>query len=347
MGRELAAAGRGGCHVAMCDVSAENMAETKRSCRRRDTRRIRITTHLATCPTRRRCSRSATRSSAQHETDHINLLFNNAGIGGGGSFVDRRPRASGTGPSASAGAASTTARRAFVPLLVASDDGLHRQHQQRERVLGVARARHPAHRLQRGEVRGEGLLRGAHGGLPGQRAARQGGGRDARPHRHVDRRSTRGRSTARRDTDGHERRASSRRCATRLVERGMPVGDDDRRRRSAAAMQQMARSASATTRRCPPPQAATIILDGVRDDALAHPRRRRRARARPHGARSAGARIRGGLSDVVARTRTLGSHHALSATSKPLGRIHHHVVYRLDSPGRAKYKGAALPGHTA
>ncbi len=24
---------------------------------------------------------------AQHETDHVNLVFNNAGIGGGGSFV--------------------------------------------------------------------------------------------------------------------------------------------------------------------------------------------------------------------------------------------------------------------
>ena len=24
---------------------------------------------------------------AQHETDHVNLVFNNAGVGGGGSFV--------------------------------------------------------------------------------------------------------------------------------------------------------------------------------------------------------------------------------------------------------------------
>ena len=57
----------------------------------------------------------------QHATDHVHLVFNNAGIGGGGSFLTR-PWRSGTAPSPSTGAASTTAP-AFVPLLVASDNG--------------------------------------------------------------------------------------------------------------------------------------------------------------------------------------------------------------------------------
>ena len=61
---------------------------------------------------------SATRSWPQHETDHINLLFNNAGVGGGGSFVtgDREEwdRTFGI-----CWGGVYNCSRAFVPLLVA------------------------------------------------------------------------------------------------------------------------------------------------------------------------------------------------------------------------------------
>ena len=52
-----------------------------------------VTTHLADVSIEAQLWRSATRSRAQQETDKIHLLFNNAGIGGGGSFDDRRRRA--------------------------------------------------------------------------------------------------------------------------------------------------------------------------------------------------------------------------------------------------------------
>jgi NAD(P)-dependent dehydrogenase (short-subunit alcohol dehydrogenase family) len=59
---------------------------------------------------------------AQHETDHVNLVFNNAGIGGGGSFLNTTPaeweRTFGV-----CWGGVYNGCRAFVPLLVASDAG--------------------------------------------------------------------------------------------------------------------------------------------------------------------------------------------------------------------------------
>jgi len=58
---------------------------------------------------------------AQHETDHINLLFNNAGIGGGGSFlIDSRDEWDKTFGVCWFGVYYCC--RAFVPLLVASSE---------------------------------------------------------------------------------------------------------------------------------------------------------------------------------------------------------------------------------
>ena len=123
---------------------------------------------------------------AQHATDHVHLVFNNAGIGGGGSFVAGEPR--GVGPHLR----DLLGRRLQrLPGLRAAAGrrrrGPPRQHEQRERLLGLARPGRAPHRLQRGQVRGEGLLGGAAGGLPPQRAARRRVGRDARAHRHRDR----------------------------------------------------------------------------------------------------------------------------------------------------------------
>ena len=149
----------------------------------------------ATWPTKATCTRFRDEVLAEHDTDHVNLVFNNAGIGGGGSFVtgDREP--SGTAPSASAGAASTTAA---APSCRCSSRATRATSSTPAASTGSGRrsARASPHRLQRGEVRGEGLLRGAARGLPRQRAAREGRGRDAGPHRHRHRASTAARSTA-------------------------------------------------------------------------------------------------------------------------------------------------------
>ena len=83
--RQLVAAG---CNVAMCDVSAETMAETKALClAERLPQGLRITTHLADVSDEEQVLRFRDELAEQQNTDHIHLLFNNAGIGGGGSMI--------------------------------------------------------------------------------------------------------------------------------------------------------------------------------------------------------------------------------------------------------------------
>jgi NAD(P)-dependent dehydrogenase (short-subunit alcohol dehydrogenase family) len=123
MGRALAEQLAGaGCHVAMCDVSAENMAETKRLCEAAAHSEVRISTHLCDVSDERQVVAFRDAVTAQHATQHINLLFNNAGIGGGGSFLeDERAEWERTFGVCWFGVYYCT--RAFLPLLVASDDG--------------------------------------------------------------------------------------------------------------------------------------------------------------------------------------------------------------------------------
>ena len=89
MGRELARQlVAEGCNVAMCDVSAAAMAETKRLCEvERLPQGLRITTHVADVSNEDDVKRFAAEVARDQDTDKIHLLFNNAGIGGGGSMI--------------------------------------------------------------------------------------------------------------------------------------------------------------------------------------------------------------------------------------------------------------------
>jgi NAD(P)-dependent dehydrogenase (short-subunit alcohol dehydrogenase family) len=89
MGRELARQLIAeGCNVAMCDISAAAMAETRRLCEvERPPQGLRITTHLADVSDEAQLLRFRDEVAEQHQTDKIHLLFNNAGIGGGGSMI--------------------------------------------------------------------------------------------------------------------------------------------------------------------------------------------------------------------------------------------------------------------
>lgn len=88
MGRELAVQlAMQGCSVAFCDVSAGNMAETRQRCEAAAPSGTRITTHLCDVANEVQVNGFRDEVVRQHQTDHIDLLFNNAGIGGGGSFV--------------------------------------------------------------------------------------------------------------------------------------------------------------------------------------------------------------------------------------------------------------------
>jgi NAD(P)-dependent dehydrogenase (short-subunit alcohol dehydrogenase family) len=87
MGRELCLElARLGCNLAMCDVSTDNMVETKRLCLEINDA-LTISTHRCDVSNEAQVLEFRDAVLSDHDTDHIHLLFNNAGIGGGGSFV--------------------------------------------------------------------------------------------------------------------------------------------------------------------------------------------------------------------------------------------------------------------
>jgi NAD(P)-dependent dehydrogenase (short-subunit alcohol dehydrogenase family) len=89
MGRELAIQlVSEGCNVAMCDVSVENMAKTKELCVKDAPQGTRIATFKADVSLEQQMNGWAESVKKELDTDHIHLLINNAGIGGGGSFVN-------------------------------------------------------------------------------------------------------------------------------------------------------------------------------------------------------------------------------------------------------------------
>jgi NAD(P)-dependent dehydrogenase (short-subunit alcohol dehydrogenase family) len=111
-----------GCHVATCDVSMENLTATRESALAGAPDGTRITLHQCDVSDEAQVERFRDEVVAQHETDHVNLVFNNAGIGGGGSFVtDERSAWERTFDVCWGGVYLCS--RAFVPLLVASDEG--------------------------------------------------------------------------------------------------------------------------------------------------------------------------------------------------------------------------------
>jgi NAD(P)-dependent dehydrogenase (short-subunit alcohol dehydrogenase family) len=89
MGRELAIQLTAeGCNVAMCDVSPENMAKTKELCVKEAPQGTRVATFKADVSLEKQMTDWADAVKKELDTDHIHLLINNAGIGGGGSFVN-------------------------------------------------------------------------------------------------------------------------------------------------------------------------------------------------------------------------------------------------------------------
>lgn len=89
MGRELARQLIAeGCSVAMCDVSDRNMQETIALCSADGVPQgAKITAHVADVSDEAALIRFRDEALAAHDIDRLHLLFNNAGIGGGGSMV--------------------------------------------------------------------------------------------------------------------------------------------------------------------------------------------------------------------------------------------------------------------
>ena len=118
MGRELVRQlAAEGCAVATCDVHADTLAETKALATG-----AKVTTHICDVSDERHVQRFRDEVVEQHDANHINLLFNNAGIGGGGSFVNG-PRDEWERVFGVDWWGVYYCCRAFVPLVVNSDEG--------------------------------------------------------------------------------------------------------------------------------------------------------------------------------------------------------------------------------
>ena len=112
-----------GCNVAMCDVSADAMAETKRLCEvEKLPQGLRVTTHIADVSIEDQLKRFRDELAEQQATDRIHLLINNAGIGGGGSlFTNTREQWEKTFNICWGGVYLGV--RTFLPMLMKADEG--------------------------------------------------------------------------------------------------------------------------------------------------------------------------------------------------------------------------------
>ncbi|MBT3226201.1 MAG: SDR family oxidoreductase [Deltaproteobacteria bacterium] len=111
-----------GCHVAICDVLTENLNTTIQICNDIAPAGTLITAHTCDVSDETQVIAFCEAVKQQHQTEHINLLFNNAGIGGGPSFLlsdrDEWERTFGVD-----WFGVYYCARAFMPLLVASSEG--------------------------------------------------------------------------------------------------------------------------------------------------------------------------------------------------------------------------------
>lgn len=117
--RQLAEAG---CSVAICDISEEDMAASKAAAEADAQQGVKITAFMADVADEARINAFAEHVRTEHDTQHIHLLFNNAGIGGGGSFVSG-PRENWERTFNVCWYGVYYNARAFMPMLVKADEG--------------------------------------------------------------------------------------------------------------------------------------------------------------------------------------------------------------------------------
>ncbi len=123
MGRELARQlAAEGCNVAMCDVSAANMAVTKSLCEHEAPQGTRVTTFVADVSDEAAMQAFRAAVAKDQDTDRIHLLFNNAGVGNLGSLVDG-DRESWDRTFAICWGGVYFGCRTFLPMLLAADEG--------------------------------------------------------------------------------------------------------------------------------------------------------------------------------------------------------------------------------
>src|SRR5262245_29836856 len=124
MGRELVRQlAAHGCSVATCDLNGQSVTETAAIARPGESPGVLVSSHVCDVADEAQVQRFRDELLAEHASNHVDLVFANAGVGGGGSFV--------------AGSLEELERtfaidwwgvyncaRAFMPLLIASDEGV-------------------------------------------------------------------------------------------------------------------------------------------------------------------------------------------------------------------------------
>jgi len=124
MGRELARQlAAQGCSVAACDWNAEGVGETAALAQANAPDGVLVTGHACDVADEAQVLRFRDELLEQHASGHVDLVFSNAGIGGGGSFVNAS-REEWERTFAVDWWGVYYCARAFVPLLIASGDGV-------------------------------------------------------------------------------------------------------------------------------------------------------------------------------------------------------------------------------
>jgi NAD(P)-dependent dehydrogenase (short-subunit alcohol dehydrogenase family) len=124
MGRELVRQlAAEGCSVATCDLDPDTLAETAELASDGAAGTVRITAHGCDVSDEAAVLRFRDEALGAHQTDHVDLVFANAAIGGGGSFVND-PREQWERVFAVNWWGVYYTARAFLPLLIASPEGV-------------------------------------------------------------------------------------------------------------------------------------------------------------------------------------------------------------------------------
>jgi NAD(P)-dependent dehydrogenase (short-subunit alcohol dehydrogenase family) len=124
MGRELVRQlAAEGCSVAACDLNSGNVAEAAALAQQGAPPGVRVTSHACDVSDETQVLRFRDELLEGHASDHVDLVFSNAGIGGGESFVTGR-REVWERTFAIDWWGVYFCARVFLPLLIASGDGV-------------------------------------------------------------------------------------------------------------------------------------------------------------------------------------------------------------------------------
>lgn len=110
-----------GSHVAVCDIDRNRLVAVARRARAANPA-VRVSTHVVDVADGTEVARLADAVARAHACDAIHLLFNNAGVVGGGSFV-AGPREEWERTFAVSWSGVYHCTRAFLPMLLAADRG--------------------------------------------------------------------------------------------------------------------------------------------------------------------------------------------------------------------------------